>query len=406
MVKILRFFRGYVVFSVRGSYPEKFINLLIYKGINVWGVKSRDGIVYFTTLAVNCKAIYRFSRKSNNKVSVESKYGLPFFLNRNKNRVGLPIGFACFLLIFKLLSLFIWNIDIYGFKNISYSNAKDTMKNIGVYEGVYNNFDSLVNVQNQALTEFDNVSWITFNVDGSKGEVNISEVTEKGDIQNDTPYNIKADIDAQIIRVDAYSGHAVVKMGDAVAKGNLLISGFVETELGGTRLDSAGGVVWAKTERNEKFSVPKSYNTTIYNSESKSRYSCRIFNLILPLKAECYDVNSRYFTFFSENKAKFRDQTASVSLIQENNYFYDSEFVKPDDALAEKLLNAEIVLNELFAYGDKKIISRNIENSADDKNYKCNIRYVCEEDIGVKSKIILDDNFSINNANEDFSDDQ
>ena len=405
MVKLLRFLRGYIVFIISGSCPEKFVNILTYNGVNVWGVQSRDGIVYCTTLAVNYKHIRRLSRRTSNKVRVKSKYGLPFFINRNKDRVGLPIGAVCFLLVFKLLSMFLWNIDIYGFTDISYNKAKSVMESVGIYEGAYAAFDSLNNIQTKAMIEFENVSWITVNVDGSKGEVNISEVTQKGGIMNaDAHYNIKANVDAQIIRVDGYSGSAVVKSGDAVAKGNLLISGFVQTELGGTHLSTADGVVWAKTEHTESFSVPKTYTTAEYNPDSKCRYSCRLFNIVIPLKFDNYDTTDNHFSFVSEHKASFQDETASLSLINENVYFYDNDNITLNERTAENILKTEMLLNELFHYGDKKIISRTVESSVDDKNFNYTVKYNCEENIGEKSEIIIDDNFNI--SNEDTTQDE
>ena len=404
MVKLLRFLRGYIVFMVSGSYPEKFVNILTYNGVNVWGVRSKDGIVYCTTLAANYRHIRRLSRRTRNKIRIKSKHGIPFFINRNKDRIGLPIGFVCFLLIFKLLSMFLWNIDIYGFNDISYNKAKSVMESVGIYEGAYGTFDSLKNIQTKAMIEFENVSWITVNVDGSKGEVNISEITEKGEIKDDTPYNIKANTDAQIIRVDAYSGSAVVKSGDAVAKGNLLISGFVETELGGTHLSTADGVVWAKTEHTENFLVPKSYTAAEYNPDNKNRYSCRLFNIVIPLKFDNYNTSDNYFSFISENKASFQNETASISLINENIYFYNTNNITTNENSAENIFKTEMLLNELFNYSDKKIISRTVKSSVDDKNYNYTVKYNCEEDIGEKSEIILEDNFSI--SNEDVMEDE
>ncbi len=394
MVRLLRLLRGYVLFSISGSYPEKLVNKLILNGINIWGVKSKEGVVYCSSLAVYYKLIIKIAKRNNVKVKIIKKRGVPFFLNKNKKRIGLPIGFICFLLIFKILSLFIWNIDLYGYESISCNQAKKVMKDIGFYEGAYANFDSLNNLQTRAMIEFGNVSWITVNVDGSRGEVNISEVTPKGEIKEQTPYNIKAAVDGQIIRVDAYSGVAAVKSGDAVAKGNLLISGFVETELSGTHLDTADGIVWARTERTESFSIPKSCQYTAYNPESQIRRSCRLFNAVIPLQAGFFKAEENKLSFISEKKLSFREETASISLINENVYFYNTNNIFIDKTSAEKIFNAKMMLGELFNYSDKKIISRTVGNSADENNYNYSVRYVCEEDIAEKSEILLDESFT------------
>ena len=102
LLKLIRFLRGYADINVTGSMPERFVNVLIYNGVNVWNVQSKEGVVCFTTLASNYKHIRKLSHRSSCKIRVKSKYGLPFFIHRNSKRMGLPIGFVCVLIIFKV----------------------------------------------------------------------------------------------------------------------------------------------------------------------------------------------------------------------------------------------------------------------------------------------------------------
>lgn len=398
MVKILRLLRGYVVFMVTGSYPEKFVNICTYNGVNVWGVESKDGVVYCRTIAANYRVIRILSRRTSAKIRVKRKIGLPFILNKNRKRIGLPIGLVCFFVIFKVLSLFVWNFDIYGNVTISDTRAKNVLESIGVYEGVYGKFDSLKNLQTRAMIEFKNVSWITINIDGSKGEVKISELVEKGEITDETtPCNIKAEVDGRIIRVDAYSGASSVNSGDAVVKGNLLISGVVENEHGEVSLAHADGVVWAETNRVESFSVPKEQMSVTYDESCDKRYSCRLFNVVIPLRAKNFAADGSFLFFSDENKMEFRGETASVSLIEESIFHYDRRKINNTEQSAEKQFHAEMMLNELFNYGDKKIINRSIESTVDKNGFNYNVHYECEEDIGIQSDIIVEDNFIINN---------
>lgn len=398
MVRLLRLLRGYVVFVIKGSCPERFINICTYNGVNVWGVKSREGEVYCCTLAANYKIIRKLSRRCSAKIRLKNKRGLPFVLRKNKKRVGLLIGAVCFLLIFKVLSMFVWNLDIYGMQSISECYARQVMKNVGIYEGMYGSFDSLQNIQTKAMIEFGNVSWLTVNIDGSSGEVNISESVVKGEIiDKNSPCNIKADCDAQILRVDAYEGISIVQSGDAVVKGNLLISGVMENEQGAVSLVRANGVVWAKTERTENFSFAKNSRVVSYSDVPERRYSCRIFNFVLPLTGKTLSSGSSYFYFNDERKAEFNGKAASISLITENIYSYERSTVTIDEGTSKNMLNAEIMLKELFNYNNKKIINRTVKSSTDDKYYNYEVIYECEEDIGIQNEIITDENFYIDN---------
>lgn len=398
MVRLLRLLRGYVIFVISGSCPERFINICTYNGINVWGVKSREGEVYCCTLAANYRIIRKLSRRCSAKVRIKKKRGLPFIFNRNKNRVGLIIGAVCFLIIFKILSLFVWTVDIYGAQTISNYEARQVMESVGIYEGVYGKFESLKNIQTRAMIAFGNVSWLTVNINGSSGEVKISESVPKGEIvDKNTPCNIKAECDAQILRVDAYSGVSAVNSGDAVVKGNLLISGVVENEQGAVSLVHANGVVWAKTNRNELFTVSKNCGVISCAEMPETRYSCRLFNLIIPITGKSLSSNGNYFYFTNESKAEFNGAVASLSLITENIYSYENIAVSIDEQTARSQLDAEILLNELFNYNNKKITNRSIKSVIDDEYYIYEVSYECEEDIGVSHEILTDDNFSVDN---------
>lgn len=398
MVRLLRLLRGYVIFSVTGSYPEKFINICTYNGVSVWGVKSREGVVYCCTMASNYKTIRKLSHRTSAKIRVKNKKGLPFILHRNRNRSGLLIGAVLFLAIMKLLSLFVWTFDISGSQNVSYNQAKEVMEQVGIYEGVYGKFESLNNIRNKAMILLGDVSWLSLNIDGSHGEITIEDSVQKGDIvDKSTPVNIKAKCDAQILRVDAYSGAAVVQSGDAVVKGNLLISGVVENELGGISLVNSEGVVWAKTEREECFTVSKR-QTCLHLTDNKiQRYSFNIFNFTVPLSFSGKDCGKSYLYFVDENRAEFNGNTASISLIKENIMPFEYESIEVDGQLSEKQLNKDMMLTELFAYNDKKITNRTVKMTDDDDCFNYYVKYECEEDIGEKSEIFIDNNFDIDN---------
>ncbi|MBQ2604638.1 MAG: sporulation protein YqfD [Clostridia bacterium] len=388
-MRIFRFFKGYVTLKISGSMPERFVNVLTQNGVSVWGVKSIGGNVFCRTSAGNFKYIKKLVKHKSVRVHICEKYGLPFIVNRHKNRKGLLVGGVLFLAVFNVLSLFVWNIDVYGFENMSVWRAKNVMESVGVYEGVYNKFSSLRDVQNKALIAFGDVSWITVNIDGSSGEVNISETIKQGDVQA-LPCNIVADCEAQIIRVDAQKGMAVVKSGDAVAKGNLLISGFVKTPLGSTVLDTAQGAVIAKTVRTQKIIIPKEYTYKSIYSDGIHRRNVRVYGLLIPLSFQSVGVNSDYLSFVDEERFVFREKKAAFSFVDEDIYYYgDKKVILTENAVSD-YLNTELLLREVFEYGDKKIIGRNIKITAENDNYNCIAQYNCEEDIGVKKEIIFD----------------
>ena len=147
----------------------------------------------------------------------------------------------------------------------------------------------------------------------------------------------------------------------------------------------------AQTWYTEQFTLPKKFNASSYKPYDDNRTFCRLFNLVIPLKWKYISPNEKNYRFIEENRAEFQGNTAAVSLIEEKLYHSFESTVIPDKKQSENILQSEILLNELFNFNDKKIISRNIKISADKNNYICNVEYECEENIGEKSKIIFED---------------
>ncbi len=73
------------------------------------------------------------------------------------------------------------------------------------------------------------ISWIGINIKGTNVIVKIVKAEEKPEIVNNTDYcNIIASKSGVITKIVAQNGTAIVKEGDKVEKGDILIAGFIE----------------------------------------------------------------------------------------------------------------------------------------------------------------------------------
>ncbi len=397
MILLMRFLSGFVTFRISGSRPGAFVNELIRRGFNVWGITARGGEIVCCVRLSDYRSVQRLCRGRSQRVHIVRRTGLPFIVLRNRRRSGLALGAVLFLVIFRLLSLFIWTIDLCEFDTISRTAALDILERVGMYEGVRADFESLKRMQTTAMLEFGNLSWITINADGSFGEVNATEKLEPE--TNDTaPRNMKASADGQVVRADAYAGAPCVGEGDAVVKGSLLISGFVETELGGVHLERADGVVIAKTHYTETLTQPKTYRKASPEQNCARRYSAKLFGVTLPLTL--HDAPPEYLSFKTETAAEFYGSRASASLIEERLYAYavTEHTLTKDEALT--LLHDKAALRELLRYSGKTIAARREKLTETADAYTLTLEYDCEENIAAPSPINADE-FTIRQREEE-----
>ncbi|MBQ1389424.1 MAG: sporulation protein YqfD [Clostridia bacterium] len=387
MIGLLKFIRGTVRFKITGSRPGAFLNKLIRSGVGVYGIKSRAGEIYVSCILSDYKEVLRISKDSSCRVHSVKKQGIPIIFERNKRRSGLVWGAVCFLLIFKLLSMYIWTIDICRFETMSQTAACDILRRVGMYEGVKGEFESLKRMQTSAMIEFGNLSWITINADGSNGEVNATEKLPPATFDN-APRNLKAKTDAQIIRVDTYNGTPVVSMGDGAAKGDLLISGVVENADGTVNITHAEGKVTAATRYNEVFVIPKIIEITNVDDTPVSRCSVRLFNVIIPLTLKDIPENSAVLRKFE--RVNIQGSEISADIITENNYKFSVENITVTKDDADKIMRKQMLLRELFKCNDTQIVTRDIADSECDDSYIYTVNYDCIENIAAPQPILID----------------
>ena len=92
LLNFLRFISGYVGFTARGGFAERFLNLCRLNKIILWDLKNNGGVISACTDFSSYKKIRSVARKSGMTVRIKRKYGLPFFLENHKRRVSQKYG--------------------------------------------------------------------------------------------------------------------------------------------------------------------------------------------------------------------------------------------------------------------------------------------------------------------------
>lgn len=105
---------------------------------------------------------------------------------------------------------------------------------------------------NKIRLERNDLAWIGIEIQGTNAIVKIVEADMKPEIiQEDEYCNIVATKDAMIVKVNAQNGVPVVKEGDVVTKGTVLIEGWLEGQYTGIRY------VHAKARFRQKYGILK-----------------------------------------------------------------------------------------------------------------------------------------------------
>ncbi len=298
LFKFLHFLRGYVRLKAQGGFPERFLNLCSNKGIPLWEVESRGGILLANTTPDGYRKIRTPAKKSGMKVRILKKHGLPFFAFSNRKRVGLLFGAVCFFLIIGVLSTMVWTVSVEGCETVSEEEITDVLASLGVHPGVVRQSIDIEKTEREALGKLPNISWMSVNFQGSAVIVEVRETTGKlPEVEDDTPSNLVAAADGQIVTMEVFSGTKEQQVSAAVLKGDLLVGGITENKDGTVNFRKAQGYITAITSHNVTTTlneIPQVHKI----SDIDSRYTLVFFGLKIPLG-----------TFNSNKNAIFKEES-------------------------------------------------------------------------------------------------
>ena len=245
---IINYVLGFVNITVEGFFVERFINNCINNKIFLWGIKKKNSTLMTCNVNIrDFKKIRNIARKTKCKVNINSKKGLPVVLHRSRKRKLLLLLLIPIILLILISSTYIWNIEIIGLENISKEVLISQLAEEGVEIGKRkSNIDSKKVINNIRLKR-DDISWLSIDMKGTNIIINIVEAEKKPEIINKEEYcNIVANQRGIITKVTADTGTALVKKGDIVEKGDILIGGYMEGKYTDTRYVHAKGTIEAR----------------------------------------------------------------------------------------------------------------------------------------------------------------
>ncbi len=284
LLRLLGWLFGYLTVEVTGRSVERFMNLCAVQKKDVWGFEVTSNGISMKVRLSDWKSLRSLAGKTHVKLHICKKHGLWFMMRPLWKRWGLVAGVCLFCFLLQFLSGRIWLIEIQGNQQVQPQEIKSILEQAGIREGINAKGADWATLRQGILSQNPEISWMSFNPQGSVLSVDISETTQKPQINNnEQPCNILASRDGRVVDIQVYTGKAMVKTGDAVVKGDMLISGAVEYSDGCTVLKQASGKVLAETVHKKEISIPFNQQVYLPNGEQSIRRVLYCFGLEIPL---------------------------------------------------------------------------------------------------------------------------
>ena len=277
------FLRGSCTVSVTAQHRTVAMNLCMQMHLQytnfIW---REDGGIQFDCSASSARRFVAACHKHGIEAEIVSYRGFPKFLKRLRSRTGLVVGAILAVALVVLSGLFVWDVQVSGNVELTDGEVIEALRVCGFGVGSYLPSLRVREIENRVLMESERIGWLSINTEGTVARVQIIEhisgESGEGTSSSKNPANLVSVADGQIEYLELYRGNAVVTVGQAVKKGELLVSGLYDSQTGSFRYTRAAGRVMARTERVLTVEIPFLYEEKVYSEPYLQELELSFFN--------------------------------------------------------------------------------------------------------------------------------
>lgn len=368
---------GTISVELQARELEKIINRLCNNGLEIANVKKLSvNVMTFDINLKNYEKLKNMISGTNAKIKINKGSGIVFFMRKLKRRISMVLGILIFAVVIAYLSNFIWGIDITTEKNISPYEIRQELNQLGIKSGINKNNINVYRIEEELSKNNNNIMWARVRIIGSKLKVNIVERQAPPIIINDsTPSDLVAKRDGIVMRVFTKAGTSVVKNGDVVRKGQLLVKGKQGKEDSAYAVHASGTVI-ARTYYEETREVPIVKTKKNYTGNKIENYYVVLFGKKIYLK-NSLNKFTKYDKIVKDNNF----------IKTENYYEYSEQKIKLDAKKVEKDTSEAIYKNiSVNLDNSVKIADKVVQSSISENMCKVRVLVIAEENIAEKGQ--------------------
>lgn len=223
------YWNGYLLVRLQGFSPERFLNLCMANQIELWGLRNKEGLYQFYMTLDGYRRIRPLVRKAQVRLKILGRFGLPFFLYRNRRRKLYGAGISAFFILLFLMAQFIWNITLEGNYRFTDDMLLHYLDSQDIRYGVRRSQIDCDSLEEAIRSEYPEIIWVSARVSGTRLMIKVKEndVMAAIPIKDEEPRDLVADKTGVITSMVVRKGKAQVAVGDPVEPGQVLVSGAI-----------------------------------------------------------------------------------------------------------------------------------------------------------------------------------
>ena len=341
----------------------------------------------FRCTLITARALKRSLAGAGISVDVVKRVGIPSLLYRYRHRYGIALGILLFFAIIFFSGRVIWDVRIEGNRRLSEAEVIESLAECGLSVGDFKRQVDTSLVENLLMIESEDISWISINLIGTVAEVELREREVAEEAQPWDAANVVAAEEGEIVLFEDARGNILLKIGDRVEAGDLIISGIYEGR-GGVRYTSAHGKVLALTEEEIRIEVPFEYDKKVYTGEVFIEKYLVFFEKEIKIYSNCRNSGTtcdKIDTVEYADVCGGGDLPVGVRTVRYYEYTYERQ--TRDESEAERLADYKLSGEIYTRAGSSEVvgITKRYEYQADGVTVVCRLRSI--KDIAKRQEI-------------------
>ena len=379
--KAVKYFKGYVDFYAEGADIEGFLTDCVKDGIYITSIKKQEYKFWGTIDSKDYKRIRKKVRKHSLKAVIIKKHGIKLFYRKHKNKIGFLIGTIFIYLSILFMNLFIWEINVIGNDKIDINTIIKSAEKTGLVTGTLSKKHFTPDMEWFVMNENEGIANVEINIQGSVANIIISESLEKPEMKydDDVPTNIVASRYGVIRSLDVFDGWEKVNVGDAVMKGDLLVSAVFEDRHNKLTLKHARAKILAETDY--KLNVEFPFKEIIKTKGKKEKI---VYDINFLGKNFKFGKHNNSSDFLSSKESK---QIYFLWIKLPINVDITTYYSVKQNTITHSIENSKIKALELLEEKERKemaemkIISKKLSEKIKNEKYIINAEYIVLMDI-------------------------
>ena len=343
----------------------------------------------FTVPAASEAQVVRISGRCGAETAVLHRRGLFHFLRRFRKRSYLLLFPLPFLLGFILLSTFLWEIDVEGNRTLSKSEILSALESEGVYPGANGLRLDNARIRSRMQEALSKLSWCTVQVHGSRALVVVRERRLPPEIVDERlEREVAAARSGTIESLNVLEGKAVVRRGDTVLRGEMLISGELKDRQGEVRRVHAMGRVIARTWYEKSMVIPLTVQEKRPATVRKRGYGMKIGDLRLFFHRDSSNSRENYDKIYFEKRLVLFGLPLPVSVFWTEVRGYRLTEWELSEEEATALLKERLLEWLRAAAPEAELLEAEFSTEMTGEKLIVSMLAECREDIGTERAIV------------------